>query len=163
MLSSAAPFSFCLQSFPASESFPIDWLFTSGGQSIEASVSASIHPRNIPGWFLLDWLVGSPCSPKGLSEVFSSTTVQKHQFFGTQHSLWSNSHMCTWLLKKTLALNICTLVSKVITLLFNMLSRFVIAFLPRSNRLLISWLQSLSAVILEPKKIKSVTASTFSP
>ena len=64
---------------------------------------------------------------------------------------------------KTIALTIWTFVSKVMSLLFNMLSRFVIAFLPRSKHLLISWLQSLSAVILEPKKIKVVTASTFSP
>ena len=97
---------------------------------------------------------------KGLSRIFSSTTVWKHQF-GTQPSLWSNSyiHMTTW---KTIALTIPNFVSTVTSLLFNTPSTFVIAFLPRSKCLLISWLKSPSAVILETKKIKSVTASTFS-
>ena len=109
-----------------------------------------------------NWLVGSACSPRD-SRVFSNTRVQKHHFFGTQLSLWSNSHIHTWLLKKTIALTRWTFVSKVMSLLFNMLSRFVIAFLPRSKLFLISWLQSLSTMILEPKKIKSVTVFTFSP
>ena len=99
---------------------------------------------------------------KGLSRVFSSTTVWKHQFFSAQPSLWSNSHpyMTTG---KTTALTIWTFVSKVLCLCFTKLSRFVIAFLPKSKHLLISWLQSLPAVILGPKKIKSVTVSTFPP
>ena len=92
--------------------------------------------------------------------VFSSTTIPMHQFFGTQTSLWSNSHICAWLLEKTV-LTIRTFVSKVMSLLCKMLSRFVIAFLPRSKCLLISRLQSLSTLILEPNKIKSVIASTF--
>ena len=98
--SSAIPFSFCLQSFPALGSFPISWLFASGGQSIRASTSASVFWINIQGWFHEDWVVWSPCSPRDSSRVFSSTTIQKHQFFGTQPSLWSNSHICTWLLEK---------------------------------------------------------------
>ena len=87
----------------------------------------------------------------------SQTQVSIH----TQPSLWSNSHIHTWLVEKNIALTIWTFVSKAMSLLFNMLSRFVIAFLPRSKRLLISWLQSLSTVILETKKIKSVTVSIF--
>ena len=97
---SVVPFSSCPQSFPASESFPMSRLFTSGGQSIEAL--ASVLPMNIQGWFPLG-LTGLISLPsKGLSRVFSSTTVQKHQFFGAQASLWSNSHICTWLLENFL-------------------------------------------------------------
>ena len=91
--SSIVPFSSCLQSFPASGFYTINWLFTSGGQSIGASASASVLPKNIHGWFPLGFL-------QGLSRVFSSTTVQKHQFFGSQHSSWSNFQNCTWLLEK---------------------------------------------------------------
>ena len=97
----------------------------------------------------------------GLSRVFSSTTVHKQQFFGAQPFLWSNSHIHTWLLAKRVALTIGTFSGKAMSSVFNTMSRFVIAFLPRSKRLLISWLQSPSTVILEPKRIKSVTASTF--
>ena len=104
---------------------------------------------------------------KGLSRVFSNTTVQKHQFFGTQLSSQldcevqlSHPYMTTG---KTIALTRQNFVGKVMSLLLNMLSRFVITFLPRSKRLLISWLQSSSAVILEPQKIKSDTVSTVSP
>ena len=94
--SSAAPF-FCLQSFPASGSFPMNWLFTSDSQSIEASTS--VLPMNIQGWFPLG-LIGLISSlSKGLSRVFSSTTVWKHQFIGAQSSLWFNSHIHTWLLE----------------------------------------------------------------
>ena len=105
---------------------------------------------NIQGWFPLGWTWISLQS-KGLSKIFSNTTVQKHQFFGAQLSLQSSSHpyMTTG---KTIALTRWTFVGKVMSLLFNM-SRLVIAFLPRSKHLLISWLQSPSAVILEPKKI----------
>ena len=90
-------FSLCLQSFPAAESLPASWLFASGGQSIGASASASVLPVTIQEWFPL----GLTGLIKGLSIVFSNTTVWKHQFFGTQPSLWSNSHICTWLLQKT--------------------------------------------------------------
>ena len=85
------------------------------------------------------------------------------QFKNINSSLWSNSQIYTWLLEKTIALTIWIFVGKVMSLLFNTVSRFAIAFLPRTQCLLISWLQSPSAVILEPKKIKSVIVSTFSP
>ena len=110
--------------------------------------------------FLRDWLVWSPCCPWD-SWVFSSTAIWNHQFFSTQPSLWYNSHICTWLLGKYIALTIRICVSKVMSVFINCLSRFVTAFLSRSNCLLISWLQSPSRVILEPKKIKSVTASFY--
>ena len=95
---------------------------------------------------------------KGLARVFSSTMVQKHQFFGAQLSSQSNSHIHG----KTIALTRRKFVGKVMSLLLNMLSRLVITFLPLSKHLLISWLQSPSAVILEPQKIKSDTVSTVS-
>ena len=142
ILSSVAPFSSCAQSFPASGSFPMSHLFASGGQGIGASVLASVLPNNIQDWFPLELTALIFLQSKGLSTVFSNTTVQKHQFSGTQSSLWSSSHIHTWLLEK------------VISLLFNTLSRFVIAFLPRRIHLLISWLQSPSSVILEPPQNK---------
>ena len=77
-------FSSCLQSFPASGSFQMSWLFMSDGQSIAASASASVLPMNIQGWFLLGWTGLISLQSKGLSRVFSNTTVQRHQFFGTQ-------------------------------------------------------------------------------
>ena len=137
--SSVVPFS-CLQSFPASGSFQMSQLFTSGGQRIGASAPASVLPMNIQGWFPLGFTGLISLLSKGPTRVFSSTTVQKHQFFGTQPSLWSKSypHMTTG---KTVALTTWTFVSKVMFLPFSMLSRFVIAFLPRSKCLLISWLQ----------------------
>ena len=100
---------------------------------------------------------------KGLSRVFSNTTVQKHQFFSVQPSLWFSSHIYTYTTGRTIVLTIWTFVSQGMSLVFNMPSRFVIVFLPRNKRLLISWLQLPSAVILEPKKIKSVTVSIVSP
>ena len=95
--SSVIPFS-CLWYFPASESFLMGWLFASGGQSIGAS--ASILPVNIQDWFPLGLTSLISLQFKGLSRVFSSTIVQKHQFFGAQPSLWSNSHIHTWILEK---------------------------------------------------------------
>ena len=151
------------QSFPASGSFPVSQFFPSGGQSIGASASASVLPMNIQVLFPLGLTCLVSLLSKGLSRVFSNTTVKKHQFFGTQLSLWfhlSHPYMTTG---KTITLTLWTFVGKVMSLLFNMLSRFVIAFLPRSKCLLISWLQSPSAVILELKKIKSVTISLVSP
>ena len=91
--SSIIPFSSCPQPFPASGSFPMSQFFASGGQSIGAS--ASVLPINIRGCFPLGWTAWISFLSKGLSRVFSNTIVQKHQFFGTQHSLWSNSHICT--------------------------------------------------------------------
>ena len=98
--SSVIPFSSCPQSFPASGSFPMSRLFASGGQSIGASVSASVLPMSIQDWFPLGWTGLISLLSKGLSKVFSNTTVQKHKFFGTQPSLWSNSYIHTWLLEK---------------------------------------------------------------
>ena len=97
---SVIPFSSCLQSFPASGSFPMSQLFTSGGQSIGVSASASVLPVNIQDWFPLGLTGWMSLLSKGLSRVFSNTTVQKHQFFGSQPSLWATSHICTWLLEK---------------------------------------------------------------
>ena len=141
--------------------FPSITVFsTSCGQSIGVSASASILPMNIQDWSPLGWTGWISLQSKGLSRVFSNTTVQNHQFFSTQLSLESNSHIHTTT-GKTIALTRWTFVGKVMSLLFNILSRLVIAFLPRNNRLLILWLQSPSAVILEPPK-KSVTVSTVS-
>ena len=92
-------FSFCFQSFPASKSLPMSWLFASGGQSIEASASALVLPMNIQGWFPLG-LTGLILMSKGLSRVFSSTTIWKHQFLSVQSSLWCNSHNRTCLLEE---------------------------------------------------------------
>ena len=85
--SPAVPFSFCLQSFPASGSFQMSQLFISGGQSIGVSASTSVLPMNIQDWFTLGWTGWISLQSKGLSRVFSNTTVQKHQFFGDQLSL----------------------------------------------------------------------------
>ena len=98
--SSVIPFSSCLQSFPASGSFQISQFFASGGQSIGVSASPSVLPINIQGWFPLEWTVWISLLPKGILRVFSNTTVQKHQFFSTQVSLSSNSHIHTQLLEK---------------------------------------------------------------
>ena len=93
-------FSSCLQSFPASVSFQMSQVFISGGQSIGASALASVLLMNIQGWFPLELTGLIYLQSKGLSRVFSNTTVQRHQFFGTQLCLWSNSHIHTWLLEK---------------------------------------------------------------
>ena len=135
-------------------------LFSSGGQSIGVSASTSVLPMNTQDWSPLGWTSSISLQSKGLSRVFSNTTVQKHQFFGTQLSLWPNSHIHTWPLEKTIALTRWAFVGRVMSLLFNMLSRLDIAFLSRSKRLLISWLQSPTAVILEdPPQKKSLTVS----
>ena len=154
-ISSVIPFSSCLQSFPASGSFPVSQFFTLGGQSIGVSASALVLLMNIQDWLFLGWTGWISLQSKGISRVFSNTTVQKHQFFGTQ---LSHPYMTTG---KTIALTRWTFVDKAMSLLFNMLSRLVIAFLPRSKRLLISWLQSPSAVISEPKKRNSVSFHCF--
>ena len=100
ILSSVVPFSSCLQCVPASGLFPVSWLFSSGGQNIGASASASVLPMNIQDWFPLGLTGLISFLSKGLSRVFSNTTVQKHQFFGAQPSLWTNSRIHTWLLDK---------------------------------------------------------------
>ena len=134
--------------------------FSSGVQSIGASVSTSVLSFNILGRFPSELTGLISLLSKGLSRVFSSTTVQKHHIFSTQP--YGPTHICMPT-GKTIALTLWTSVSKVMSLILNTLSRFIIAFLPRSKRLLISRLQSPSALILEPKEIKSVMASTFSP
>ena len=98
--SSVIPFSSCLQSFPASGSFLMSQLFATGGHSFGASASASVFPMNIQGWFPLGLTDFISFQSKGLSRVSSSTTVQKHQFFSAQLSLWYNTHIHTWLLEK---------------------------------------------------------------
>ena len=116
---------------------------------IVVSASASVLPMNIQNWSPLEWTSWISLQSKGLSRIFSNTTVQKHQFLGISflcsstlisiHDYWKKHSLTRW-----------TFVGKVMSLLFNMLSRLVIAFLPRSRHLLISWVQSASAVILEP-------------
>ena len=98
--SSTVPFSSYLQSFPAPGSFPMSWLFTSGGQSFGDSALASVLPVNVQGWFPLGLTGLISLLSKGLSRVFSNTIFGKHQFFGTQAFLLSNCHIHTWLLKK---------------------------------------------------------------
>ena len=151
------------QSLPASGSFPMSQLFASGGQSI-GSFSLSISLSNEhPGLtsFRMDWLdlLAGQGTLKSLLQHHSSkaSILRRSAFFTVQ---LSHPYMTTG---KTIALTRWTFVGKVMSLLFNMLSRLVITFLPRSKRLLISWLQSPSAVILEPRKIKSETVSTVSP
>ena len=96
ILSSVIPFSSCPQSVPASGSFPVSQLFVWGGQSIGVSALASVLPMNTQDWSLLEWTGWISLQSKGLSRVFSNTTVQKHQFFGAQLSSQSNSHIHTW-------------------------------------------------------------------
>ena len=98
--SSVIPFSSCLQSFPASGFFLMSQFFASGGQSIGISASASVLPMNIQDWFPLGWTGWISLQSKGLSRVFSNTTVQKHQFFGAELSLYCNSQIHTLLLEK---------------------------------------------------------------
>ena len=98
--SSIIPFSSCLQSFLASRSFLMSQFLASGGQNIGASTSASVLPINIQDWFPLGWTGWISLQSKGLSRVFSNTTVQKHQFLSVQPSIWSNSHIHSWLLEK---------------------------------------------------------------
>ena len=157
----ATLFSSCPQSFPALGSFPLSWLFKSGDQSIGASISASVLPVNIQCGYPI-WLTGLTfLLSQGLVRVFSNTTIQKHQFFGTQpYGPALTSYMTTGI---TIALTIGTFVSKVMSLLFNILSRIVIAFLPINKYLFISWLQLPSTVIFEPKKIKISHRSSFTP
>ena len=134
------PFSSCPQSFPAPGSFPMSLLLASGGQS--TGVSASVHPVNIQDWFPLGLTGLTSLLSKGLSRVFSSTTVRRINSLALRllygptltsiHDYW----------KKNIALTIWTFASKGMSLLFSTLSRFVIAFLPKSKHLLISWPQS---------------------
>ena len=155
--SSVVPFSSCLQSFPASESFQMSQFFTSGDQCIGISASASVLPMNIQDWSPLAWtgwisqesLLGTEGTLKSLFQHHSSkASILWHSAFFTVQ-LDSHPYMTTG---KTIALTRQTFAGKVMSLLFNMLSRFVITFLPKNKHLLISWLQSPSAVIWSPRK-----------
>ena len=188
------PLLFLPSIFPSIRVFSVSQLFTTGGQSIGALASASVLPMNIQGWFP-SGLTGLILLSKGLSRVFSSTAVQKHQFFGAQSSFLIQLSYLYMTTGKTITLALWAFVGKVMSLLFffpqlfvmpwtlahyaplsvgfssqeywsgltfpspgmsllfNMLSRFVIAFLPRSKHFFISWQQALSAVIFKPKKI----------
>ena len=129
--SSVIPFSSRPQSFSALGSFPMSQLFASGGQSNGVSASASVLPMNIQDWFPLGWTDCISLQFKGLSRVFSNTTVQKHQLFGAQLSFITLTSIHDY--RKTKVLTRWTFVDKVTSLLYNMLSRLVITFLPRSN------------------------------
>ena len=149
--------------FPSIRSFPMGQFVISGDQSIGVSASASVHPMNIQGliFFRMDFrldLLALQGTLKSLLQHHSSkaSSLRCSAFFMVQ---LSHPYMTTG---KTIALTRWTFVNKVMSLLFNMLSRLVIAFLPRSKRLLISQLQSPCAVILEPLKIKSVAVSIVS-
>ena len=156
--SSDIPFSSCLQSFPASGSFPISQFFPSGGQSIGVSASASVLPINIQDWFPLGWTGWISLQSEELSSLLQHHSSKASipwcsAFFivtalTSMYDYWKNHNFTRR-----------TFVGKVMSLLLNMLSRLVIAFPPRSKCLLISWLQSSSALILEPQKIKSLTIS----
>ena len=154
---SVIPFSSHLQSFAASVSFPVSQFFASGGWSIGVSASASVLPMNIQAWFPLGWtgdFLAVQGTLKSLLQHHSSkaSILQRLAFFIVQ---LSHPYMTTG---KTIALTRRTFVGKVMSLLVNTPSRLVIAFLPRSKHLLISWRQSPSAVILEPPKIKSLSS-----
>ena len=157
------PLLLLLQSSPASGSFPVSQFFASGGQRIDTSASASVLPMKCTGLnsFRMDWLdlLAVQGTLKSLLQYHSSkpSILRGSAFFIVQ---LSHPYLTTG---KTIVLTRRTFEGKVKSLLFNMLSRLVIAFLPRSKRLLISWMQSPSAVILEPPKIKSLTISIVSP
>ena len=106
------PLLFLASVFPSIRVFTKSQLFASGGQSIGVPASTSVLPMNTQDWFPLGLIGLISLQPKGLSRVFSNTTVQKHQFFGTQPFLWSNSHIYTWLLEKIRTLTIQTFVGK---------------------------------------------------
>ena len=160
--SSVVPFSSCPQSIPASGSFQMSQLFPSGGQSIGVSASTSVLPMNTQDWYPLQWTGWISLQSKVLSRVFflqhhsSKASIILHSaFFIVQ---LSHHYMTTG---KIIALTTQTFLGKVMSLLFNMLARLVIT--SRSKHLLISCLQSPSAVILEPPTIKSATVYTVSP
>ena len=161
--SSVIPFSSRLQSFPASGSVQMSQFFASGGHSVGVSALTSVLPMNIQDWFPLGWTGWISLQFKGLFKSLlqhhsSKALVLWHSAFIMVQL--SNPYMATG---KTIALTRWIFVGKVMSLLFNVLSRLNITFLPRGKGLLISWLQSPSAVIWESKKIKSATVSTVSP
>ena len=147
--------------FPSIWVFPMSQFFAPGGKSIGVSASASVLPMNIQDWFPLGWTGWISLQSKGLSRVFSNTTVKSinSSVLSFLYNSFLTSIMTTG---RTIALTRWIFVGKIMSLLFNMLSRLVNTFLPRSKHFLISWLQSLSAVILEPENIKSITVSIVS-
>ena len=157
------PLLLCPQSFPASGTFPMNQLFASGDQNTGASAFSNSPSNKYSGliFFKIDWfhLLAVQGTLRSLLyyQSLKASVLQCSAFFTVQ---LSQPYMTTG---KTIAFTIWNFFRRVIFLLFNTLSRFVIVFLPRSNRLLISCLQSPSAAILEPKKSKFVTASTFTP
>ena len=136
--------------------------FTSGGQSIGASASASVFLMNIQGWFPFGWTGWISLQSKGLLRMFPSKPHFKSINSLVLSFLYSPTLTSTHDYWKTHSFDYMSFASKVISLLFNVMSIFDISFLIRSKCLLILWLQSLSTVILEPKKRKSFTVSTFS-
>ena len=147
---SSVLFSSCLQSVPASGSFLMSQHFALGGQSIEASSSASVLLMNIQDWFPLGLTGWISLQSKGLSRVFSNTTVKSMSFSALRFmAQLSHPYMTT---RKMIALSRWTFVGKVMSQLFNMLSRLVIAFLSRSKHLLISWLQLHLQWFWSPRK-----------
>ena len=149
--SSVVPFSSCPQSFPASESLPMSQLFAWGGHNIGVSALASFLPKKSQGWSPSEWTGWISLQSKDPQESsptpqFKASILRCSAFFTVQ---LSHPYMTTG---ETIALTRQTFVGKVMSLLLNMLSRLVITFLPRSKRLLISWLQSPTAVIWSPKK-----------
>ena len=161
--SSVVPFSSCLRSFLASGALPMSRLFASGGQSIGASALASVLPMNIQGWFplgltgLLSFCLRDSQEASPIPQFKSINSLMLSLFMVQL----SHPYMTTG--KTIHRFDYTDLCWQSDASAFNMLSRCVIAFLPGSKHLLISWLQSQSAVILEPKKRKSATTSTFSP
>ena len=156
------PLLFCLQSFPALGSFPRSQIFTSGGQNIGASASANSHSNEYSGLISLkiDWfdiLAVWGTLKSLLQHSLIASILWYSAFFMVQ---LSHLYMTTG---NAIALTIQTFVRKLMSLLFNMLCRGIIAFLPRSKHSLSSWLQPLAVVILEPKKIKSATVYIVSP
>ena len=147
------PFSSCPLSLPASGSFPVSQLYAWGGLVLEFQLQHQSFRWTPRTYLLQDRLVGSPCSPRDSQESCPTPQFKSINFsvFSFLHSPILHPYMTTG---KTIALSRRIFVGKVMSLLFNMLSQLVITFLPRSKHLLISWLQSSSAVILEPPKMK---------
>ena len=135
-------------------------LFSWGGQSIGVSALASFLPKNSQGWSPLEWTGWISLQSKGLTSIFSNTTVQKHQFFSTQLSSQSNSHIHAST-GKTIALTRRTFVGKVMSLIFNMLSRLAITFLPKSKRLLYSFVFFLSFPSLQDRELPESRDSSY--
>ena len=160
--SSVIPFFSCLQSFPASGYFPMSQLFASDDQSAGVSASASVLPMNIQDWFSLGLMGWISLKSKGLSTLLKHHSSKASILHCSAFFIVQLSHPYMTI-GKTIALTRWAFISKVVSLVFNMLFRLVIAFFPKSKHLLNSWLQPLSAGILEPKKIKSATVSIVYP